>query len=268
MNDPTQLVGWPDLAIAALLVVALAGFSWLQNLQLGSRVLIASTRTVVQLSLIGLVLQTLFAQTHPGWVALMGSIMLLIAGREASARQKRRLRGIWGYGVGLVSMFLSSVAITVLALIVIVRADPWHTPQIAIPLLGMMLGNTMNGVALGLSRITEEAWRRRAEIEARLCLGMDWRAAILPMRREAVRSAMIPILNTLSAAGLVTLPGMMTGQILGGADPMTAVRYQILIMFMIAAGVGFGAFAAVGLGARRLFDNRSRLRLERLHAPK
>lgn len=128
----------------------------------------------------------------------------------------------------------------------------------------MMLGNTMTGIALGMDRLTESAWEQRSHIEARLMLGSTSSEAICDIRRTSTRSAMIPTINAMAAAGLVSLPGMMTGQILAGNPPFEAVKYQILIMFIISAGTGFGAVVAVWAGARRLFDKRHRLRLERL----
>ena len=104
-----------------------------------------------------------------------------------------------------------------------------------------------------------------AVIEQRLMLGQDRVEAIREIRRDSVRSGLIPIINAMSPAGLVSLPGMMTGQILAGSPPLEAVRYQILIMFLIAAGTGLGTLVAVSLGARRLFDERHRLRLDRLN---
>ena len=98
-------------------------------------------------------------------------------------------------------------------------------------------------------------------------LGESWDQAISDYRRQAVRSGMIPIINAMAAAGIVSLPGMMTGQILAGALPVDAVKYQILIMFLISAGTGLGTLAAVSLGSRRLFDERQRLSLDRLQQP-
>jgi len=194
----------------------------------------------------------------------MAAVMLLAAAREVMARQRRRFSGGWGFGVGAVSMFVSSFAITIFALVAVIGVRPWYTPQYAIPLLGMMLGNTMTGIALGLDRLTESAWERRAVIEGRLMLGHTWSEAIGAIRRSSARSAMIPTINSMAAAGLVSLPGMMTGQILGGNPPLEAVKYQILIMFTISAGTGFGALIAVWSASRRLFDDRHRLRLDRL----
>jgi putative ABC transport system permease protein len=127
-----------------------------------------------------------------------------------------------------------------------------------------VLGNTMNGIALGLDRLTQDAAQRRPVIEARLMLGQGWQQAIGDIRREAMRVGLIPIINAMAAAGIVSLPGMMTGQILAGTPPLEAVKYQILVMFLIAGGTGFGTMVAVNLAARRLFDERHRLRLERV----
>jgi putative ABC transport system permease protein len=163
-------------------------------------------------------------------------------------------------------MFVSGFTVTVLTLTVVIGPDPWYTPQYAIPLLGMLLGNTMTGVALSLDRLTEAVWRQRAVIENRLMLGQCWQEAIGDFRREAMRSGMMPMINSMAAAGIVSLPGMMTGQILGGSPPSVAVKYQILVMFTITVGSGFGAIVAVSAGSRRLFDDRERLRVDRLSA--
>ena len=95
-------------------------------------------------------------------------------------------------------------------------------------------------------------------------LGQEWSNAIEGVRHESIRSGMIPIINSMAAAGIVSLPGMMTGQIIAGSPPLEAVKYQIMIMFLIAAGTGFGTLIAVNLGAARLFDERQRLCLSRL----
>jgi putative ABC transport system permease protein len=253
-----------DLAIAASLVLLLALLSIRMRTGISGQLLIAAVRTALQLTLIGLVLKVLFASSHPLLVALLSVFMLLIAGREVMVRQERRFRGLWGYAVGAISMFLSSFAVTVFALIVILGNDPWYAPQYAIPLLGMLLGNTMNGIAIAMDRLMNAAWEQRNLIEARLMLGERWDVAISEYRRQAIRSGMIPIINAMAAAGVVSLPGMMTGQILAGAAPVEAVKYQILIMFLISAGTGLGTLAAVSLGSRHLFDKRQRLCLDRL----
>jgi putative ABC transport system permease protein len=128
----------------------------------------------------------------------------------------------------------------------------------------MLLGNTMSGMAIALDNLTQSAWQQRGAIEARLMLGHTWDQAIEDLRRRALRSGLIPIINAMAAAGVVSLPGMMTGQILAGSPPLEAAKYQIMILLLIAVGTGLGAIVAVSLGAFRLFDKRQRLRLDRL----
>lgn len=253
-----------DLTLAAGLIVLLALISWRMRLGLVGQLSIAALRTTVQLLLIGIVLKALFSYVHIGLMALMAIVMLLAAGREVMSRQKRKFAGSWGFGVGTLSMFISSFTIAFFALNFIVRVEPWYAPQYAIPLLGMLLGNTMNGISIGLDRLITTAWDQRTQIEGRLMLGHNWSRAIGRIRTQSIRSGLIPIINSMAAAGLVSLPGMMTGQILGGNPPMEAVKYQILIMFLIAGGTGFGTMVSVWLGSRRLFDERQRLRLDRL----
>ncbi|WP_027389630.1 ABC transporter permease [Chrysiogenes arsenatis] len=257
-------LSWWKLALAVSLISLLALFSYFAQLDFGRSLLIATIRTVVQLTLVGLVLELLFSLGSLLWVSLMALTMLLLAGREVMARQRRRLTGGWAYGIGTVSMFVSSFSMAIISLLIFIGPDPWYTPQYAIPLLGMLLGNTMNGVALSLDRLTEMTWQQRLIIENRLMLGEHWTLAIGAIRREAMRAGMIPIINSMAAAGIISLPGMMTGQILAGVPPALAVKYQILIMVVITLGTGFGSLLAVTVGSRRLFDARQRLRIDRM----
>jgi putative ABC transport system permease protein len=253
-----------DLSIPALLVLALAALSWRLHLGVARQLLVAALRSILQLLLLGLVLNTLFAQRALLPILALALFMLTVAGYEVMARQQRRFRGSWGIGIGTLSMFISSFSITLLAVHLVVRVDPWYTPQYLIPLLGMLLGNTMSGMAIALDNLTREAWQQRGVIEAQLMLGESWDRAIGEIRRNALRSGLIPIINAMAAAGVVSLPGMMTGQILSGSPPMEAAKYQIMILLLIAVGTGLGAVVAVWIGSWRLFDQRQRLRLERL----
>ncbi len=253
-----------DLSIAALLVLGLAGLSWRLRLGVEGRLLISASRTILQLALLGLVLETLFSQKNPWLIGALALFMLGVAGYEVMARQERRFRGPWGVGIGTISMFVSSFSITLLALHLVIQVDPWYTPQYLIPLLGMLLGNTMSGMAIALDNLTQNAWRQRGVIEARLILGQDWDTAIADLRRTALRSGLIPIINAMATAGVVSLPGMMTGQILGGSPPLEAAKYQIMILLLVAVGTGLGAMVAIWIGSHRLFDERQRLRLDRL----
>jgi putative ABC transport system permease protein len=258
------VLGPVDLAIGSLLILANALLSlWLQ-LGVHRRLLVAALRMVAQLSLVGLVLVWLFAHTSLLWTATTALVMILFAGREATARIDRPLAGWWSFGLGTASMTLAATAVAIFALTSVLRPHPWYDPRYAIPLLGMILGNTMTGVALGLNTLTNGVFVRRAAVEARLMLGATRYEALRPVIRDALRGALTPIINSMAATGVVSLPGMMTGQILGGVAPLEAAKYQILIMFLIAGATGLGAVGAVLGGMVRLTDARHRLRLDRL----
>ena len=253
-----------DLSLAAILVLLLGLLSGYMRLGITRQLYVAAARTTIQLFLIGLALKALFASTSIRFILLVSLIMIAIAGWEILSRQQRKLKGWWGFGISAGSLFISSFLITLLCLSVVIQADPWYSPQYAIPLLGMLLGNTMTGIALGMDRLIQSAWQQRPVIEQRLMLGQTADEAIAGLRREAMRAGMIPIINSMAAAGLVSLPGMMTGQILAGAAPVEAVKYQILIMFMISSGTGLGVVSVLWLISRRMFDERERLCFKRL----
>jgi len=254
-----------DLALAASLLLLLSLLSLLFRLGLERRILFFGCRMTAQLFFVGLILRYLFANGSLLLVSLMSLVMLFAAGREVQARQKRKIMGLSGYMISISAMCVSSFTVTILALLVIIQVKPWYTPQYAIPLLGMLLGNTMSGISLALDRMTDQLYGRRGEVEQRLLLGQTWQEATREIRSDCMRTGMMPIINSMAAAGLISLPGMMTGQILGGTPPVEAVKYQILIMFLIASGTGFGVVSAIWMSGLLLFDDRHRLRLEVLN---
>ena len=253
-----------DVALAALLLTVNGALSLWLRLGLERQLAISAVRMVVQLTLVGLILKTLFALVDPWLTALAAAVMIGFAGYEAMARQDRRLDGPWGYGLGTGAMLFASSVVVIFALTTQVQPEPWYDPRFALPMLGMVLGNCMTGVALGLNLLLGRAAKERGGIEAMLALGYPKREAMKPLIREATKAGLIPIVNAMAATGLVSLPGMMTGQILAGVDPVEAVKYQMLIMFLIAGGTALGVLTAVQAGAARLTDERHRLRLDRL----
>jgi putative ABC transport system permease protein len=252
-----QLSYW-QVAIAASLILVNGAISMALRLGLEWRLTVASVRTVVQLWLVGLVLGWIFAAGRQWYivVALM-ALMTLVAGIAAVGRIERRYRGIWWDSV--VSMFASSwliLAITVFGVVQVQYAHDhpsWYNPQYTVPLMGMILGNTLSGISLGLDRLGEELASKRDQVDTLLALGATrWEAAQSAVR-QAIRVGMVPTINTMMVVGLVSLPGMMNGQILSGVDPGDAVKYQIVIMFVLAAATGLGTMCAALLGYRRLF---------------
>ncbi len=139
-------------------------------------------------------------------------------------------------------------------MVVLGGVQRWYQPQYAVPLMGMILGNTMNGVSLGQAALIDALLSRRDRVETLLAMGATrWEAASDPIR-HAVRTGMIPLVNMMMVVGLVNLPGMMTGQILSGTRPIEAVKYQIVIMFLVASSAALGTVAVVLLSFLRLFS--------------
>ncbi|WP_374316956.1 ABC transporter permease [Aquabacterium sp.] len=261
MNEATLRAG--DLVLVASLVVLNAGLSlWLQ-LGLARTLLIAASRTVVQLLLVGLLLKTVLT-LQSGW--LVGGVVLLMfaaASHEILSRQDHRLAGWWGMGLSTGATMAATLLATTLALIAL-RPSSWLDARVLIPLLGIILGGVMNGVSLSLNTFQNSVQRDRSAIEARLTLGATRHEALRPTLLRALRSGMIPIVNQMSAAGIITLPGMMSGQILAGMPAIEAAKYQILVLLLIAGGAGLGAIGATLAASWRLTDERDRLRLDRL----
>ena len=180
-----------QLAATSVFVLIDAALSVLFGLRVHRSLLFAAVRMVVQLALIGVVLTTLFSLVSPLWTGLAALVMVLFAGHEAAWRQERRLSGGWSYGLGTGSMMMSSVVVTVFALLTALQPNPWYDPRYAIPLLGMILGNCMTGVGLGLNTMTTSLVSRRPGVEAQLMLGATRQLATAPVTREALRSALI-----------------------------------------------------------------------------
>ena len=253
-----------DLAVAASLIVFDALLSLIFRLGLHWKIAIASVRMVVQLLAIGYVLKFIFALNNPAVTLLLIVVMVLVAARETAARPERRFRGQTTLAIGAASVASATLITALFALTTALRPHPWYDPRYAVPLAGILLGNILNATSLSLDSFLGSIARERPAVEARLTLGATYWEAASPFVRDAIRRGLVPIINQMSAAGVVTLPGIMTGQILAGLDPMEAVKYQILLMFLLAGGSGLAAAGAAFLAARGLTDVRQRLRLDRL----
>ena len=261
MTGPVE-VTWPDLALAASLLLAHGLVSLWLGLGLGRRVLVAALRSTIQLGLLGLVLVPVFSTSHPALVLGLAALMLVLAAREATARGERRTRATLLHS--LLAITVGAGASIALSQLVLLQVDPWWGPQYLVPMLGMILGNSLNGIGLGFERSLAGLDLGREQVELRLARGASWWEAARPIARDAIRTGLVPILNSMSVAGLVSIPGMMTGQILGGTPPGLAARYQILIMFLIAGAVAIGTTTGVLLTLRSCFDRAHRLRSERI----
>jgi len=253
-----------DLAISASLVAFDAALSVALRLGIHRRILWAALRMVVQLVAVGYLLHYVFAIASPALTLALIVVMAIIAAREIVARPDARFAGTTGYVIAATGVAVATVVTVGVALATAIRPQPWFDPRYAIPLAGIVLGSVLNAGSLTLDTLLSDVRSQARAIEAQLALGVTYRAAIAPTMRNAIRRGLLPIVNQMSAAGVITLPGIMTGQILAGADPIEAVKYQILLLFLLAGASGITGVSIAFLTARRLTDARQRLRLDRL----
>lgn len=249
-----------DLVVAASLIAIAGALSVALRLGLLPKLLVAATRTVVQLALLGQVLTWVFGLDSPVVVLLLMLLMGVAAGHAAVGRSSRAFPGILLGSVA--TLVVTGLATTFAVTTVIIGVDPWYEPQYVVPLLGMVLGNALTGISLCLDALLESLDLRRDLVEMELTHGATaWEAARAPLT-DAVRRGMIPILNSMTVVGIVSLPGMMTGQILQGADPTQAIAYQIVVMFMLAAASALGSIGVAYVAFRRLFTTGHALRAD------
>ncbi len=241
-----------QLALAASLMVVCGAISLALQLGLERRLALGTLRTIVQLLLLGWVLRWVFAAAEQWYyVVTLMAAMTVVAGTAAVRRVERRYAGL--LVDSLLAIWLSAWCVTAVGAFGVVQVPLERLAQYGIPLLGMVLHNTLTGISLGIDRLGSELAGRRDEVETLLALGATrWEAAQGAVR-QAVRTGLIPTLNTMMVLGIVSIPGMMTGQLLAGIDPIQAALYQMVIMFLIAAGASLGTMTVGLLAYRRLF---------------
>ncbi|MFP4353964.1 MAG: ABC transporter permease [Phycisphaerae bacterium] len=248
---------WGLLAGYLLLLVPL-GILLYKGVELISATLVAVVRMTVQLLFVGLYLQVVFDWNswllNAAWVV----VMIGVADGTITKRSGLRTRSF------LLALFVSLLVGTALpvAFFIGVMLQDWRIldARYVIPIAGMVLGNCLRADIIGLKAFFEDIRRQRRLYEFSLAQGATLSEAIRPFYRDALSAAMSPTVATMATIGLVSLPGMMTGVMLGGADPIHAVRYQIGIMIAIFSGTALTVFIAIRLSATSSFDGRGLLR--------
>ncbi|VAX24448.1 hypothetical protein MNBD_NITROSPINAE01-59 [hydrothermal vent metagenome] len=252
--DPTAT----DLAMTILLFAVVVGFSIREGLGIERSLTVATIRTVVQLLFMGFVVKVLFG-VNQWWVVLLALfVMMTYAASAGLSRMKDRMSGLFiPMWVGIVT---GSVFTTAVVTGAVLKVEPWWRPEMLIPLGGMILGNAMNGGALAADRLYSEIKSRQNEIEMLLALGRDYKRAAHTAKKEAIRSALIPTINSMMTVGIVHLPGLMVGQLLGGVEPIVAAKYQIIIMLMVASSVTITAVVFTTLAMKNFFTKNQQLK--------
>jgi len=244
-------IGWPQLLLSTGFIVLVGVLSLRLSLGLEKDLAIATLRTYLQLIALGLVLRWVFG-VDSAWLVLAILVVMMAAAAQTIVRRAPDApRGI--LGSTMITMLLTGFSVTFAVTGLIIQVDPWYKAQYVIPIAGMVLGNSMNGVALSLERAFADLDARAGQVLALTALGATpWEAAGDSVR-VAIRAGLIPTINAMAAAGIVFIPGMMTGQVLAGADPLEAAAYQIVVMLMVAAATALGSVLAVLLAFRKRF---------------
>lgn len=248
-------VGTVASALLALGLVAVAvALSLYQRLGLEKDMGVAVVRSFVQLTAIGFVIDFVFGLEHPLYVALLLSVMVGFAG-WTSARRAKGVPGAFVFASGAIGV----AAVATIGLLLLLQIVP-PTARYLIPLGGMVIGNSMNAASLTLTRIRDDVKAQRLNIEAALALGATSRQAVSSILKTSLRSAMIPLIDSTKTAGIIFLPGAMAGMIIGGADPLEAVRLQIVVLYMLLGSVSIAAITVGLLSYRSFFTPRHQLR--------
>ncbi|MGB3109777.1 MAG: iron export ABC transporter permease subunit FetB [Psychrobacter alimentarius] len=256
-DDMQIFLTYSDIALASSLIIIVILLSWRLRLQLTKTLLMAAVRTVVQLSFIGLILAWIFAREQWYEVLVILTIMTLIAGSAAKNRVKRHYKGL--FTDTLLAVSASGILVTAIAIVMILQVQPWYTPQFVIPILGLILGNSLTAISLTSNQLINAFHEQQGRIEMMLSLSARPFEAVHDPIRSAIINGMTPTLNSMLVVGIVSLPGMMTGQILAGADPTQAVRYQIVTMFLICVSSMLGCTISALLIYRRFFNKHKQL---------
>lgn len=252
---PSSIIdlGMTDLLVVYSFALLAIGIGSLKGVGQGRALVTASLRMVFQLLLVGYALKALFAVQSPWLVLLILLGMGLFAIQTIAARVRQRMPRFYRI-VGL-AVLVGCGGSTFFLCHLVIEVEPWFNPRYLIPLAGMIIGNSMTGASLAAERLSAEMTERREEIEASLCLGASAVQAARPAVQNAFRAALIPTVNAMVAMGLVFLPGMMTGQILSGTEPVGAVKYQIAIMCVITGSVVLTSLIILLQGVRSYFSD-------------
>ena len=263
MTQTFYAITWLDVLISLIFVViAIILIKW-WKIGLEKDLIVGTLRTFLQLAAMGYILTYFFQQRH--WTFMVGliSLMIIIACYEGYRRLKKyKIPNLFGILLG--SFFLTVFIVLGIILKFILSVEPWFYPYAMIPIAGMIIGNALNSTTLTINRFVSEITHRENEIEMLLSLGAPIKSAVHSSFKESVRAALIPNVNGLMMVGLVQLPGIMTGQILAGIDPLIAIRYQIMIMYMWIGTATMVDILVLNLVYRQFFTPQMQLKRELL----
>jgi putative ABC transport system permease protein len=243
-----------SLMIASSLILISMFFSYFQKLKLEKEIFIGVIRAVIQLTLVGYILNYIFGLKNPIFTTLLVLFMMLNAAENASKRGK-------GIKHGFVISFFSILCGTFVTLFILVLAKAIkYVPNEIIPVSGMIISNSMIAIGLSFRQLNLDFKNKSDEVETKLSLGGEILPSSMDIIRDSIKTGMLPTIDSMKTLGIVSLPGMMTGLILAGTSPLEAIKYQIMVTFMLLSTTSIAAFAACYLAYKGFFNDKKQLR--------
>ncbi|MFD2706004.1 MULTISPECIES: ABC transporter permease [Salibacterium] len=257
-NNIIDLTIW-QLAAAYVFILMLLVIVKIRNIPRSKEILISSLRMTIQLLLVGYILIYLFDNPHPLWTALVVLLMITFAVwnifRRVRSGLDKKMKQIIA-----VSMAAGTLSSLIYFNVIVIQFSPWYEPRYFIPIAGMIIGNSMTGVTLGVQTLTEGMKDQRHRVESALMLGATPKEASRKIVNQSFDNAILPTINNMVGTGIVFLPGMMTGQILAGVNPVTAIEYQIAILLGVTGAVSLTVILFVQNAYKVFFNEKSQLR--------
>lgn len=252
MNGVVQLQIWQFASVYLLLLIVGLIMKKCQINQT-KLLIVANIRMTLQLVIAGLILTYIFKNPHMIFTILYLAVMILFTIYRVISKNKeinKKFKIVIGLSISVTGLFV------IFFFICVVVGESLFNPQYVIPIAGMIMGNTMTGVSLGVKTFRESLNGQRAKINALMCVGARPKKILFPFVKQSLETAMLPTLNSMVGMGIVSLPGMMTGQILSGTLPMTAILYQIAIMVGICTVVTSACFGSLYFGYKTLYNSK------------
>lgn len=255
MQGIIQMQLWQFALVYLLLLIALFIMKK-SNINQSKLLVVASIRMTVQLILAGLILTYIIQNPHPLFTTAYFFLMTGFAIHRILNQNKNLNKG---FKLAIAGSIFFSGLFVVIFFIVIVVGESVFNPQYMIPISGMVIGNAMTGVSLGVKTFRQSFSGQKNRIEALLNIGATPQKILLPFVNQSIETALLPTINSMLGMGIVALPGMMTGQILSGTLPTTAILYQIAIMVAITTVVCLSVFGSLYFGYRTLYNEKNQI---------
>jgi len=257
MNGVLNLNLW-QMSASYIFILVLLLIVKARGISREKEIFISTIRMTLQLILTGYILIYLFEHIHPLYTIIVIVVMETFAIYTIIKRTKTTLSKSLKKIIAI-SMLFGTLSSLLYFLLVVMNISPWYDPRYFIPIAGMLIGNSMTGISLGVTRLVDGMHSQRHLVESALMLGATPKMASKQIVDNAFDSAILPTINSMVGMGIVFLPGMMTGQILSGTSPVTAIGYQIAIMLGILGSVSLTVIIFVQLGYKTFFNDQSQL---------